>query len=33
MSSELEHAYQLLEVSPDVTDKEMRSAWRRLERR
>jgi curved DNA-binding protein CbpA len=33
MSSELEHAYQLLEVSPDVTDKEMRSAWRRLVRR
>lgn len=33
MSSELEHAYALLEVSPDVTDKEMRSAWRKLVRR
>ena len=33
MSPEIEHAYSLLEVTPDVSDKEMRSAWRKLVRR
>ncbi|MBO9407518.1 J domain-containing protein [Shimia sp. R9_1] len=33
MSPEIEHAYELLEVTPDVSDKEMRSAWRKLVRR
>ncbi|MDA5557531.1 DnaJ domain-containing protein [Shimia sp. MMG029] len=33
MSPEIERAYELLEVTPDVSDKEMRSAWRKLVRR
>ncbi len=33
MSPEIEHAYRLLEVTPSVSDKEMRTAWRKLVRR
>ncbi|CUH51245.1 J domain-containing protein [Shimia marina] len=33
MSPEIERAYRLLDVTPDVSEKEMRSAWRKLVRR
>lgn len=33
MTPDIEYAYDLLEVTPDVSDKEMRSAWRKLVRR
>lgn len=32
MTKDIAHAYELLGVSPDVSDKEMRSAWRKLVR-
>ncbi len=33
MSPEIENAYRLLDVTPEASDKEMRSAWRKLVRR